>query len=372
MLRKQQKPAGIILDEPFASGLLVKALEGGHATVRRDGPYTRSVLANGRHTGRGQKALEMLLLFDTAYLVNEFDDVNVDTLKRMGLWKTVPFTSEAKRFDINDAKGIKALLVADMRQRGVAITSKQFDELLPEVSDIREGEYVMFAEEATKAAHDLPEAFQQVVDEYWEELRTEFAREREVARRRTPAERQLANEIVKSDRRICNLMNASAATGLPVLSSIARTPKVKANWDSLALDRSVHFAVAIYLREQLNMPHVKTLEDVLRLREDQHVRLWRAKILQWTDALRSGAFSSEDEIRREIREANDAIRALDKWKTVNMWTTYAAVGLDILGLLLQMPLTLVVTTPLGLGIDTFVRLQEWRHSWVLFGRGAGF
>jgi len=145
-------------------------------------------------------------------------------------------------------------------------------------------------------------------------------------------------------------------------------PKVRSNWASHGFDPNTEIAVAIYLKEALLIPQIHTIEDVLRLRNDPNIHYFREKIFSWGDKLRNGEFGSEDTIRREIREANEAIKGLDQWKTISAWTTYISIGLDVLGLLLNLPLTLISTTPLGLTLDIAIKRKEKSYRWLLLGR----
>ena len=145
-------------------------------------------------------------------------------------------------------------------------------------------------------------------------------------------------------------------------------PRVKIKQATQAFDVNTQIAVAVYLNEALLIPRIHTVEDVLRLREDHNIRYFREKIFSWSDKLRTGEFSSEEAIRREIREANEAMKKFEKWKTISIWVSYLSIGLDVLGTLLQLPLTLITTTQLGLGLEVLKRRQERQYRWLLLGR----
>lgn len=146
MSRHKVPTTGIILDEPYSNGLLTKALKSDHAKILFDTPYTRQVLAKAHNPMVGQKALEMLLLYDKAYISNWFDNVDLEPLVKLGLLEQAPKTSISRRLDEEHARSIKALLLADLRRGRVKITSKQFDDLLHEANDLSLGNTVALAE----------------------------------------------------------------------------------------------------------------------------------------------------------------------------------------------------------------------------------
>lgn len=371
---KQNSPTtGIILDQPYSNGLLAKAVVSGYAKILFDSGYTRDILAKARNPIVGQKALEMLLLYDKAYISNWFDNVDLEPLIREGLLEQAPNTSISSQLDPEHAQSIKALLLADLRRRKVRITPNQFDGLLPEANDMSLGSTVALAEriwpEVARTLGINPAKGEKAVDDVpsLSEL-LGFSKELQIAQRRTPEEIELAEQIRRSYYHMSNLMYASDQLNASVLTNITRVPKVRINQDSHSFSADTQIAVAIYFNEALLIPRIHTVEDVLRLREDHNIRYFREKIFSWSDKLRSGEFSSEDAIRREIREANEAMKKLEKWKTISMWTTYISIGLDVLGFLLRLPLTLMSTTPLGLGLEVANKWKERRYRWLLLGR----
>ena len=144
MTRHKVPTTGIILDEPYSNGLLRKALNSDYAKILFDSPYTRQVLAKAYNPNVGQKALEMLLLYDKAYISNWFDNVDLEPLVKLGLLEQTPITSISKQLEVQHAQSIKALLLADLRRRKVHITPKQFDNLLPEADDLSLGDVVLY------------------------------------------------------------------------------------------------------------------------------------------------------------------------------------------------------------------------------------
>jgi hypothetical protein len=370
---KQNSPTtGIILDQPYSNGLLAKAVQSGHAKILFDSGYTRDILAKARNPMVGQKALEMLLLYDKAYISDWFDNVDLEPLIKEGLLEQAPNTSISRRLDPEHALSIKALLLADLRRRKVRITPNQFDGLLPEANDMSLGSTVALAEriwpEVARMLGINPDEGEKAVDIPSLSERLGFSKELQIAQKRTPEEIELAEQIRRSYYHMSNLMYASDQLNASVLTNITRVPKVKINQDSQAFNADTQIAVAIYFNEALLIPRIQTVEDVIRLREDHNIRYFREKIFSWSEKLRTGEFSSEDAIRREIREANEAMKKLEKWKTISMWTTYISVGLDVLGFLLRLPLTLVSTTPLGLGLEVANKWKERRYRWLLLGR----
>jgi hypothetical protein len=195
-----------------------------------------------------------------------------------------------------------------------------------------------------------------------------FSQEVSVARRHPPSDFNLALRIQDSHRQIRDLLETSAALQLPVFSNFRRVPKISAGNPLTAFDSNASVALGIYLNESLSIPKIATLEDVLKLRNDQRIKFFRNKIFQWCEKLRAGNLGSEEEIRREIREANAAIEDIGKYKKVAMWMTFLSVPVGIVELLTGLPISLLTFTPLGVVIEIANLVKERQYRWLLFGR----
>lgn len=369
-MKQHAVPSGIILDEPYTNGLLAKALEAGHARITFQSDYTTSILKRAWNPAVGQKALEMLLLYDKAYVASWFDNTDAEPLIELGLLEFVESRWNKATIDEDYARSIKALLLADLRRKGVRLTLEQFDDLLPDVNAMYVGNIMILAERLGPSIERIFGSSQHSSRKQGNEfsLVGEFRDQVEVARRRTPEEFELAQKIQASHRHLRDLLDASAALNVPIFSSIKRVPPVKMQIDLERLEPNARIAVSIYMKESLAIPKIQTVDDVLRLRNDSRIKYFRAKIFEWCEKLRAGEFGSEEAIRTEIREANAAIKDLGKYRTIGMWVTFLSVPLGVAGFLLGMPPSLAITTPLGVAFQIARIQKERQYRWLLFGR----
>jgi hypothetical protein len=146
IMAKQSTPSGIIFDQPYTNGLLVKSLEAGYAKVTFQSDYVTGILQKARNPTVGIKALEMLLLYDKVYTVDWFDNIDSEQLHRLGILEIVNSQWQKKTIDEEYAKSIKGLLLTDLQRKGVKISSTQFDELLPDVNSLYFGKIAVLAQ----------------------------------------------------------------------------------------------------------------------------------------------------------------------------------------------------------------------------------
>lgn len=313
----------------------------------------------------------MLLLYNKAYIGTSFDNVNLEPLMKLGLIEMAPHNWNSMGVDEEHAKSIKGLLLADLRRKKIQITSTQFDTLLGESNDLRLGTIVALAEQLQPHLERLFGITTSETNANDKQSISEafgFSQQIQKIKEKDPQEIKVAEEIQSSYMHMRNLMEASYELNAPILTNIKRVPEVETNWNIQGLNTQAKIAVAIYMKETLLIPKIDTIEDVLRLRDDPHIRYFREKIFAWARKLQNGEFGTQEAIRREIREANEAIRGLGKWRTISAWTTYISIGLDIFSLFLSLPVTLLTTTPLGLTLDYITRRKESQYRWLLLGR----
>ena len=117
----------------------------------------------------------------------------------------------------------------------------------------------------------------------------------------------------------------------------------------------------------LSIPRVQTIDDVLRLRGDSRIRHFRSKIFEWSERLRTGELSSEEAIRSEIKEANAAIEDIGKYRKIGMWLTFLSVPLTVAEMLIGLPVSAIIATPIGIAAEVASLAKEKQYSWLLFG-----
>ncbi len=370
MRKQKQALPGIILDEPYTNGLLAKALESGYAKITFPSDYTTGILNKARNPRVGQKALEMLLLYDKVYTVSWFDNTEFDQLSQLGLLEIVPSTWNQVTVEEEHARSIKGLLLADLERKGFNLTPDQFDILLPDVNAMYLGNVILLAERLQPSLEKIFGSSQSRKRKQDDSpsLVEMFKDQVEVAQRRTKSDFELGRKIQYSYGHIRNLLEASAQLNVPIFSNIRRVPKVGAGIDKQVFDPNTRLALGIYMKETLTIPKTDTMEDVLRLRNDSRIRNFREKISKWCTKLRAGEIGSEDAIRAEIREANAAIEDIGKYKKIGMWVTFLSVPIGVAEFLMGLPISLLTVTPLGVGLEVTSILKERKYRWLLFGR----
>ena len=334
-MKQQDIPSGIILDEPYTNGLLVKALETGYARITFPSDYTSNVLRKARNPVVGQRALEMLLLYDKAYVTSWFDNTDVEQLTELGLLGFVNSEWIERTVDEDYARSIAALLLADLHRKGTRLTQDKFDELLPYVNAMYTGNITILAEQLMPSIRRMFGSPSESSKRDNEPSLTEMFREEvEIARKHSPADFETAQKIQDSHHHLRNLLEASAHLNMPVFSNLRRVPNLRVGIEARSFDPNARLALSIYMNESLSIPRVQSLEDVLRLRNDSRIKHFRMKIFEWCEKLRTGAVGSEETMRAEIRDANAAIEDIEKYKKIGMWITFLSVPLSVAELLI--------------------------------------
>ncbi|HWS84894.1 MAG TPA: hypothetical protein VN207_11620 [Ktedonobacteraceae bacterium] len=220
MPKRNSQITGVILDEPYSNGLLVKALQSGQARISFDSDYTRKIRTKALNPKVGQKALEMLLLYDKAYLGTPFDNMDLEPLVRLGLVEYAPHTWDSLAIEEDHAKSIKALLLADLRRKGFKITSKQFDDILGEANDIHIGTIAVLAERLLPQLEHMLGVTDTTSDKYSVGEILGLSKQLQAAQKRELTDIKLVEQIQYSYNHMRNLIEASAQLNAPILTNI--------------------------------------------------------------------------------------------------------------------------------------------------------
>jgi len=128
-------------------------------------------------------------------------------------------------------------------------------------------------------------------------------------------------------------------------------------------------AYQIYLSEAEQVPAVKRMQDVLRLREDRKLTDFRNRVYEWSMALRSGDINAEQRIRKEIASANQALKSLGTCRKAGRILTYLGLPIGVATTLFGMPPQAgLCMSAVGLAIELGARQIEWNKRWTLVGR----
>jgi len=165
------------------------------------------------------------------------------------------------------------------------------------------------------------------------------------------------------------LMAKSATLGVPVATPRVRIPRDKAlNNCIIRSDSDYWQAYQIYLDEVEIFPELRSVNDVLRLRQRPEVKRLREHLSEWSTQLRDGNRDAEKEMRHQIRRATHELKHLGTMRKVGWWSTVMSLPVGIVELLVGSPSVggLVLA---ALGTSSLVRSKRIKkqHSWLLIG-----
>jgi hypothetical protein len=182
------------------------------------------------------------------------------------------------------------------------------------------------------------------------------------------AQRWLA--LTQASRSLDAVLSASIPSNLLNSPVGVRPPTVLEQIELGAKQGSTHAAVQIWLEEVRFVPKLRTIEDVLRLRDDKRIDAFRAAMLDWTQCLAVTSPAEEMRLRKLVGVANKELEKLAGIERMTRFWTFAAVPLDIL-LSLYPPVALPVpiTSLVGMAILKATDQKMRQLDWVMFGRG---
>ena len=122
----------------------------------------------------------------------------------------------------------------------------------------------------------------------------------------------------------------------------------------------------------LRYPVIETIEDVLRLRDDPHLKTYRAVIGEYSERLRQeledGRSKVLESFSNDVKAALRSLAVIKRWSRVVDWSFYISLPLVVIGSLYGLPLSDIVTIPLT-SYAKFVTYQKRKElDWILFDR----
>jgi len=126
--------------------------------------------------------------------------------------------------------------------------------------------------------------------------------------------------------------------------------------------------------QDLRYPVVQTIEDVLRLRDDPHLRIYRSVIAEYSERLRTELESERPQVVKEFRKdmqtALNSLTAVKRWSRIIDLSFYVSIPLIIIGMFSGLPISDIVAIPL----TTYAKIVSYRKrkelDWILFGRSS--
>jgi hypothetical protein len=202
-----------------------------------------------------------------------------------------------------------------------------------------------------------------------EDLRMGFVNMvRGLARRTGLSDRVIINLMARLLLQICSILqieSISSIMGVPYVSdlksSVGRGSASSPSPSPTDLT-DVYEICCITMREVVDYaPHVDTLDDVLRLRNDPRIEAFRVAILRWAGLLRTGTTGALQDVRNEVAARNRELMRLRKWKRVDrfmFWTSVPA---------LLIPVLSTLYTVFSFGLRWHTERAE-KQNWLCLGR----
>ena len=401
----------IVLDESFSSGLLSAAADEGlveHASgspVLYEDPTTKRYLQMGMEPQVRSNALWDVLLHFPA-VVTPFDNLRVDKLMDTGLLKG-PISSEvtsevSSRFhqEPEVIKSLDGLVTAELKDAFPDLKHSSFAEHYLEVRSSSAYAFDSTLEAAKYELFDTYEEFLSGTTSMWggqdfflpgkrggspvdgdkvlqrvlgNSSKAEF--DAALAYR---SQRRFVRQMEQSANRWLRLVVTSQTYQAPIgarlppalLSGVSRLNDIGAQAERAARAGSTHIAIRIWLEEIDTLPQMKSVADVLRLREDRRVDAFREAKSECTQALATGGPLEEAKLRRHIKTANRELAGLKTATKLSGFWTFASIPLDMLFMtnpvMTQVPLP--VTGLIGAGITLGLMGKQSKLDWLMFGR----
>lgn len=400
----------LVLDQALSASLLAVAASEKLVTHAIDqnalylDPTTSNFLAKGTGEKLRQQALWDLLLHYPAML-SPFDNLNVSGLQQLGLVRDqLNGDSQSSAYSqLNDSpevvRGVQEFILADLGGAHPAIVAEGAVETFMR---LHASDGYRVANRLDSAMFDMFDSFEEYVagtkamfgDTVFQtpgrggrqvsgsELGAQFAaaanRDDFLAFKCYQPFSEFMHDFSSSAQRWLALINLSRFEGAVLSANIPKAllssgfvPRRGGFQEQLrsgSNQGSTHAAVRIWLEEVKCMPRLRTIEDVLRLREDKRIDAFRDAMLEWTQSLASGSQAEEARLRKLVGTANNELGKLAGIERMTRYWTFASVPLDLL-LALYPPtsLPIPVTSLIGLGVMAATESRVKPLDWIMFG-----
>lgn len=122
----------------------------------------------------------------------------------------------------------------------------------------------------------------------------------------------------------------------------------------------------------LRYPVIESIEDVLRLRADPHLRTYRSVIAEYSSRLRldleNERATTLAHFRKDIELALKSLVAVKRWSKVIDLSFYLSLPLVVIGALMGYPLSDALVIPLTSYAKIVSYQKRKQLDWILFGR----
>jgi hypothetical protein len=175
------------------------------------------------------------------------------------------------------------------------------------------------------------------------------------------------SSILFESNRVLTELETAREYNAALLSHHLRSARATAEPDALDEAQAARRTVRIFFKNLLLVPRIASFDDVLRLREDRRIDAFRKRIFAFAKLLQAGDVSSEDRLKKEIEESNEAVRSLGKYRRASTFMVGISVPVAVASFLAHAPLGLI-TAPIGVSLFTYQQLKTKKNEWILLGR----
>jgi hypothetical protein len=121
----------------------------------------------------------------------------------------------------------------------------------------------------------------------------------------------------------------------------------------------------------IRYPVIRTLDDVLRLRDDPNLASYRDVIAYYANELRSSQPSEQSTVlkmfRSDVQLALTSVRATKKWSRLGDIVFWTSIPLAVAGTLVGLPLSDLVAIPVTGAAKYMSSRTHRQHRWILLG-----
>jgi hypothetical protein len=343
---------GIILDDLYSYAFLGKAISDNYLPIKSNEIDESCARKIAMAKPFQQKALEMSLLYYLVFLHNIEEEELIDDLGETDL---IDILDEHP--DLHPDVMFPNFIV----ERGKYL--KWF--ILPKIEE----ELKKIDNNVSFAYDYLLECLQNPVDL----IKPQFDDNLSIKNKKEFAVlRSTALNLALRIKSITNLLLYNSEYQLPIITTRAN---FSGNFEDPGIDNSVldqcndkiYTTYMIYLDEISLVPKVRTIDDVIRLRDHKRIVDFREALNNWSLEIIKGDVKAEERMRNEIRKGNEELKKIGEYQKIGKWATYISLPLSVAGAYFGTNLG-VTLIPISLGVRIYSDWQERNYKWLLFGR----
>jgi len=166
-----------------------------------------------------------------------------------------------------------------------------------------------------------------------------------------------------------SLVELSASTSSPIW--LASAPIPSQNYTTGSSNDTLVQLYRLYVQGVNSIPRVSSLQDLVRLLNDRHVRRFREQLSHWEASVFLGEANVLTRMQRDFELACDDMRKISSMRKASALVSLVALPVRIAGLLTGLPLDFAFTA-LGPALLGYSWLKKRNIAWALLGGPEAF